>query len=491
MPEGQANERQPLLDESSNAATPSNATPGPSNAALPVPEQEHVSTRMSAAVALLNARTSALLQPVRHALSPYLNHVLVMSKVRAMAGAFVAASLVALFIPALYYVYIPQRLQGGAKEPAPLTLHALHITSVTGSAVAFKLNATRGVNEAPPIQLITSPTRFSIVHLEAETIPLPIPARPWYRPHSIPSSWTEDDADFGISSDIVAGFDFQGLVVEAGATYANISIDSQLDALNNTFWSPFITDTVKYLVQRYNYEQNVSSIPSDMPSAPRPVTLRQQSLPTQWFPFIGFWKWNIPMWEYFRIDLAAIPTLFGDVPSSSPTFLEKLNLTLSEPVSVDQVPVSVPGSPLPVLIYVVNASFDFTNPTDNVLRVDETGLKLHAVISHRGVEMLRVWIQIPVIAHDRNVRALHIHAESIAGNGGTVALMEWFGLYAEGVDTKVQVHSIGFDYAIRLDDGRLGWIEDMVRSWVLDVFVKGAVEEDDWMAKVQRTQLRR
>ncbi|KAI8607011.1 hypothetical protein BC830DRAFT_222944 [Chytriomyces sp. MP71] len=280
--------------------------------------------------------------------------------------------------------------------------------------------------------------------------------------------------DYGLTPERVVGFDFQGLNVDPGATYTTITLtNTSLNDFNTTFLAPFITSTLEYIVAHANYENNASSTPTDAPTPPAPVLLRQQALPTQWFPRLPFKKYNTPTWSYIPINLALLP---ASNKTATDDVLRTLNLTLDSQ-SIAQQPRPVPGSPLPVLVYIMNFTLSFTNPLSITLA--NPGLTLHFLVSHRGTQMLRVWTRIPPLTLGRNTRALQLDVESIPA--GTAALMEWFGLYAEGVDTRLRAHRCGFDYAVRLDDGRLGWIEKMVRSWDLEVFVRGASEENEFV----------
>ncbi|KAJ3071542.1 hypothetical protein HDU98_005166 [Podochytrium sp. JEL0797] len=388
----------------------------------------------------------------------------------------------AVFLIVMFYVYIPLRLQSGAKHQAehghPPRLNALAISDLTGDAAKFTINLTNFMDEKSPLNMHVSPSRFTLDNMGDLALPLPKSKR--YLPR-IPASWTDQDSELGLIPDPVCGFQFDGFVVPAGAAEVNFTIDSQLDAFDAGFLDPFLSGIVGYLVEVSNYERNETNarVGVERPKAPGPVTLRQRFASTFWFPVFGFWKWEIPNWQYHRVDLSTLP------PSTNNTDLDhlvtKLNVTLDDKI-IEMVPIRVPGSSLPVLVYVMNLTLSFTDPTDGVLTVGELGTTVYFTVAYEGVDMLDVWVKVPAVTGGRNVGGLSVDLQSVAEDGGTGVLMEWFGKYADGEDTRVSVHSFGFEYAIAVGGGkekvgRLGWIERMVRKWAFEVFVAGAKEE--------------
>ncbi|KAJ3015209.1 UNVERIFIED_CONTAM: hypothetical protein HDU68_012831 [Siphonaria sp. JEL0065] len=394
----------------------------------------------------------------------------------------ILAPTMAVFLAVLYYIYIPLRLQGGAiaqtENGPPPALLGLNVTDVNGDGISFSVLATQTMGELSPLNLNLSPTRF---HFESVgDLSLPLIPKPRYLPwpHRIPADYKDDDKEFNLTPTPLLGFQFTGFQVPAHAEKVNISVVSKVDALNDAFLDPFLTSTIKYLVDLSNYERNASNAENgvEKPVAPAPVTLRHRFTPTFWFPMLGFWKWDIPMWQYHRVDLSKLPPADNN---STQELLNKLNVTVDHQ-NVDTVPIRVPGHKIPVLVYVLNFTLSFTDPTDGVFRLSDIGTSVYLTIAHKAVDMLKIHAKIPQVEPGRNVGGLKVNVQSVAENGGTQALMDWFGLYAEGIDTTVFVHSLGFDYAVKLGDGRMGWIERMINKWAFDVFVPGAVEENEF-----------
>ncbi|KAI9351409.1 hypothetical protein BDR26DRAFT_851020 [Obelidium mucronatum] len=384
-------------------------------------------------------------------------------RVSALDALRVLAPVFVVFGAVLYYFVHSAAVAGGqyiqTETGKPPALLALNISDVTGDAISFSLVLDQTMAEISPINLNLSPTRF---HLES-------------------SDFKDEDKEFGLTPTPLLGFQFSGFQIPAKADQVNISISSKVDALNDAFLEPFLTETVKYLVDLSNYERNASNAENGVlrPPAPKPITLRHHFTPTFWFPLIGFWKWDIPMWQYHRIDLGNLPSQTNNTQDD---MLKKLNVTLDRQ-DIDTIPIRIPGHTLPVLVYVMNFTLSFSDPTDGVFRLADIGTTLFLTIAHKGVDMLKVHARVPEVHPGRNVGGLQVNLQSVAENGGTQALMDWFGLYAEGIDTNVEIHSLGFDYAVKLGDGRMGWIERMIKQWNFIVYVPGAQEENEFWVR--------
>ncbi|ORY52586.1 hypothetical protein BCR33DRAFT_711861 [Rhizoclosmatium globosum] len=378
----------------------------------------------------------------------------------------------------------------------PLALFSLNISHVSGEDVTFNALAEQTLSEISPLSLRLSPARIVVESLG--NLPLPLPQKPRYLPwpRRIPASWSDEDSDFNIHSTPLLDLEFPGLQVPAHASKAPISfVDSKLQHFYSDLLDPLVSDSVKYLVDVSNYDRNATNAQFNVskPVPPSPITLRHRFAPTYWFPSFSFWKWDIPMWQYHRLDLSTLPQPNKTTPDTDDLF-KKLNLTVTSQ-TIDTIPILLPNHTLPTLIYVINLTLSFTNPTDTLIRLNDIHTSLHARVSHKGKDMLNVKVRVPSIEAGRNEDALKVDLWSVAENGGTQALMDWVGLYAEGTDTTVNVHGLWFEdddenniSSSVLEVGKkkkrvvskMGWIDVMVQKWALDVFVPGGEPESEW-----------
>ncbi|KAJ3119989.1 hypothetical protein HK100_000075 [Physocladia obscura] len=394
------------------------------------------------------------------------------------AAAALAVSLVVLVLT-LHYVYLPIRLQAGALDTVapntstPLQVHSLSILDISGAAVIFNLSAGQPIGEQPPSTMNISPTRFSFVSLGS--VPFPIPKESsWFRLPRVLNSWTYEDAFLDVTpTESLFGLQFDGLIVPPRTPVVNFTLLSQVDGFNETWLDSQLTESVYYAIDRLNYDERLKAgVPlKPEPIVPAAITIRQQSAPTYWFPIFPSWKWDIPMWQYTHIDLSPPET-----PVEQPSLIKLLNITVDSQ-NIEMVPVRVPDSPLPVLTYVIDISISLTNPTP--LRIPNSlGTAVLVTVGHNGTDILRIRLPIPKVQEGRNT-GVAIEVKSVAENGGTGALMDWFGAYAAGENTVLRIHKIGFEYGVKIGDGvgRMGWIEEMVGRWDFEIFVKGAVEE--------------
>ena len=89
--------------------------------------------------------------------------------------------------------------------------------------------------------------------------------------------------------------------------------------------------------------------------------------------------------------------------------------------------------------------------------------------------MARIKASLPNGVHaSRNEGGLVVTGRSEPGDG-TDKLMEWVGVYAEGVDTVVVVDDILVEYDDG-GDGKVKWVERMLGRWRFEVKVPGASE---------------
>ncbi|KAJ3202060.1 hypothetical protein HDU82_007647 [Entophlyctis luteolus] len=402
---------------------------------------------------------------------------------QAVVAVAAAAAGLALLLGWLDCVYLPSRLQGGALAPdngnKRLEIKDVRICDISGAAIVFNLSATQHLSDSdkPPTTLRLSPARFSFVNVGNTGLPVP---RAWRLFPAIPSSWTGDLVDSESPSGAF-GFDFPGLSIPPKLDKVDFAVSSQVDAFDIAWQVTLdskITGLVNYAVSKFNFEeQSKSGIIGSTPIPPTPFTLRQQSIPTYWFPAFSLWKWNIPMWQYIRVDVAP--------PSVPPTEDESLfyNVTIhSQDIAI--VPVIIPSSPEPVLTYRISTllSLASANPV-TVPAQAGIAFSLSCVLSHNGIQMVTVIVSLPrgIVARTWNEGAVAIDAQSIAANGGTDEMMRWFGAYAAGEDTLIHVSDIRVIYAVKVGDGvgRLGWIEEMIARWSFDLYVRGAQEEND------------
>ncbi|KAJ3062707.1 hypothetical protein HDU98_001430, partial [Podochytrium sp. JEL0797] len=385
----------------------------------------------------------------------------------------------AVFLLVMLYVYIPLRLQSGAKHQVeygqPPRINSLAISTLSGDAIQFSINLTNFMYEKSPLDLHMSPSRFTFDNMGNLTVPLPKSKR--YFPPHIPASWVDEDNEFGLLPDPICGFQFSGFEIPAGAAQVGVTMNSQVDAFNAGFLDPFLSEVVRYVIEVSNYERNETNAREGLekPVPPPPVTLRQRFASMYWFPVVAGWKWEIPNWQYHHIDLSTLPVSTNN--TNLDHLVEKLNITLDHK-TIKMVPIRVPGYTLPVLVYVMNLTLSFTDPTDGIVTVADLNTSVCFTVSYEGVDMLDVRVKIPVVEAGRNQGALLVDLQSVARDGGTGKLMEWFGTYADGYDTTVSVHSFGFEYVGKGEEGedgvgRLGWIETMVMKWVFEVFVAG------------------
>ncbi|KAJ3137019.1 hypothetical protein HK101_003931 [Irineochytrium annulatum] len=357
----------------------------------------------------------------------------------------------------MYYVYIPFRLQKGAGEGG-LILHEVRLKPVEADSVGIFLNATQSISEPPPVPIYMSKVLFTVASLGPN--PPPEKTKPSLFPPRVPASWEPEDRRAHVAPVSVAMLQFPGLVTPVGASTVPVIFDSAFTGINSEYLTPFITALVR--------DAAAGTFPPDHPvrkhSVLEPATFRQQGVPTMSIPKVG--SWLIPMWTYFRFDPAAVPPAPpGDEPKKDPYDARV------DDQSVAYDPVDLPDG-TQVAVLAVNLSCSFTNP--HPISIAPQGFTVHLSIHHNGTRLLNV--EMPLTREFGVGRNTGVVVRAKGDPLGGEALADWIGLYAEGIDTVLTVRDVRLEY--EQGRARLGWVDEMVQAWDVDIYVPGANEED-------------
>ncbi|KAJ3282733.1 hypothetical protein HDU76_008656, partial [Blyttiomyces sp. JEL0837] len=386
----------------------------------------------------------------------------------------VAASIVIIIsslVAWMYMIYIPMRLQKGSGEGSNI-LNSLHISSINEFNITLTVNATQTVSEPPPVDIVLSSSLFTLTTL-GDIQPPKREMLTVLKPYNIPSSWEKEDRKNGINPTVVASVDFPGLITPPGAETVSVLLTN---ATMDIWETEDLADMITYLVS----DAIAPSAPKSWTENERKnrryqngLTFRQESKPLMKIPAVHG-SWIIPMWKYFRYDAPSL----NDTGNGNDTVTDPssgLDFTIDDQ-SIDFETVVKPNGEI-AQIYVLNAVASFTNEAP--VTVEDLHISFHASLFRDGVRMATVSVMLPGgVLKGRNSRRIKIKGKS--DPDGTIALMNWIGEYAEGVDTEIQLREFALGYVDgrdKVSGGRLQWVEKMLKKWDFTVIVPGAKED--------------